>query len=316
MKDKISVMVVTYNSAGTIESTLNSILEQTYGSENIELVISDDCSKDNTTDIICSWLKSHREDFFRAILIQKDMNTGISQNCNSGWKECTSEWIKSIGGDDLLLPNCIDRNVSFVARHKECKIVFSSMEWFGQISRVTPEPYNLSFFTLPANEQYYYLMFKSFNIAPTSFINKMALEKIGYADSKFTLIEDLPLWLKLTSNGIKLYFFPDVTVRYRVENSTSKHVERYVNLPFLRQLIQIDNSFNFNEMPSLYYKMMKIDTYVLLHGKRLIAFLTNNKVGIISKLLDVIHFILRPIYMFRKINRHLTNYFYAKKVTH
>ncbi|MGQ7187975.1 hypothetical protein ACUODJ_34625, partial [Escherichia sp. HC-CC] len=72
-------------------------------------------------------------------------------------------------------------------------------------------------------------------------------------------VEDLPLWLKFTSNNYKLYFFSHITVKYRVQNSTSKHASRYINIPFLQQLIEIDSCFKFRDMPTLYYKALKID---------------------------------------------------------
>ncbi|NBG17901.1 glycosyltransferase family 2 protein, partial [Enterobacter cloacae] len=179
-----------------------------------------------------------------------------------------------------------------------------------------PEPYNLPFFSLTAKEQYYYLMFKSFNIAPTSFISRKALEDIGFADEKFTLIEDLPLWLKFTSKGYKLHFFPDITVYYRVENSTSKHEKRYVNILFLRQLIEINKSLKFRTMPGLYYMLLKLDTLVLLYGKVVISAISKNRVGNISKFLDFIHFALRPIYIMHKIRRSYVNYRSRKKALH
>lgn len=309
-------MVVTYNSESTIESTLESILLQTYGPNNIELVISDDCSKDRTLDIIYGWLSEHKGEFYRVVVLSKEKNKGISHNCNTGWKACTSDWIKSIGGDDLLSKDCLEKNVDYINKNKDCNIVFSKMQWFGRLSKVTPEPYNLPFFNLTAENQYYYLMFKSFNIAPTSFIKKEALECIGYATEKYTLIEDLPLWLKFTQNGYKLHFFSDITVHYRVENSTSKHEKRYVNLPFLQQLIEINRSLPFKSLPNLYYVLLKVDTIILLRGKYFISKITTNKVSFLSKFLDVIHFALRPIYIIHKIRRSYVNYVSYKKTLH
>lgn len=51
----VSVIVITYNSSKYVLETLNSVAAQTY--DNIELIISDDCSKDNTVEICRNWLK-------------------------------------------------------------------------------------------------------------------------------------------------------------------------------------------------------------------------------------------------------------------
>lgn len=53
----VTIAVVTYNSSQTILETLESVKEQTY--KNIELIISDDCSSDNTTDICQKWLQKN-----------------------------------------------------------------------------------------------------------------------------------------------------------------------------------------------------------------------------------------------------------------
>jgi len=52
LKEKVSVAVITYNSAETVLETLDSIATQTYGTENIELIISDDASTDKTVHVI------------------------------------------------------------------------------------------------------------------------------------------------------------------------------------------------------------------------------------------------------------------------
>lgn len=51
----VSVIVITYNSSKYVLETLNSVAAQTY--DNIELIISDDCSVDNTVEICRNWLK-------------------------------------------------------------------------------------------------------------------------------------------------------------------------------------------------------------------------------------------------------------------
>ncbi len=71
----ISVPVVTYNSSKTVLETLDSIYNQTY--ENLELIVSDDCSTDNTVDICQEWINAHKERFVRTELLVDEKNTGV-----------------------------------------------------------------------------------------------------------------------------------------------------------------------------------------------------------------------------------------------
>ncbi|MEM6049412.1 glycosyltransferase [Erwinia sp. P7711] len=309
MKEIISIVVVTFNSEKTIIETLNSIRQQDYGSANLKLIISDDFSTDFTIKIIKDWLSDYASEFNEVVLLTSVENSGVSANCNRAWKKVDTLWVKSIGGDDLLRPNCISSYVQYKNTHKESFAIFSRMQWFGYISKVVPEKYDMPFFEMTACEQHEYLKFKSFNLAPTSFLNTNILAEVGYADERFRNIEDLPLWLRITGQGYKLSFNDEITVNYRVANSISKNSQRYINEGFLNDLINIDKMHTFKELKGLYPKLLKIDTLILLNGKRLIKKVTNNKKGRFSKILDIIHFMMRPVYFFVKIKKMFINKF-------
>ena len=105
-KSLVSVAVVTYNSSKTVVETLDSIANQTY--PDLELIVSVDCSTDNTVEICREWIEAHKERFVRTELLTVEKNTGVSANMNRGADACQGEWVKDIAGDDVLLPECID----------------------------------------------------------------------------------------------------------------------------------------------------------------------------------------------------------------
>ena len=232
----VSVPVVTYNSSKTIIETLESILHQSYNSKNIELIISDDASRDDTVKVIEKWLLVNSVHFFKVVFIKNITNRGVSRNCNNAWKASNCEWIKIIAGDDTLNPDCIKENITYIRKNPDCKILFSKMEWFGNIKKITPSPYNLKFFKKDHKRQTKWLQYFSFNIAPTSFINRNALIDVGYANENYRDIEDLPLWIEFTLAGYKLHFLDCVTVNYRVGSSITMSTSRLVNFNFLNNL--------------------------------------------------------------------------------
>ena len=101
----VSIIVITYNSSKYVLETLESAKAQTY--QNIELIVSDDCSIDNTVEICREWIENNKERFVRTELITAEKNTGIPANCNRGVKAAQGEWVKLIAGDDILYNNCI-----------------------------------------------------------------------------------------------------------------------------------------------------------------------------------------------------------------
>lgn len=103
---KVSVMVITYNQQHWIEETLDSVLSQGY--PNLELVVADDCSTDNTPDI----LRRYAEAWPGVVKpVLNPVNLGITGNCNAAFDACTGELVAILGGDDLFLPGKLHAQV-------------------------------------------------------------------------------------------------------------------------------------------------------------------------------------------------------------
>ncbi len=299
----VSVAVISYNAASTIEETLDSILRQDCGPSTIELVISDDGSTDETVMVAENWLAMHGDGFRRVELIANEVNSGVSRNCNIAWKASSGGWIKTIAADDILLPNCLSANLDFVERNPECSVVVSKMRWFGSIDRVTPEPSQLAFFELSALDQYKSLRFGSFNFAPTSFIRKEAFEAVGYADERFRNIEDLPLWLGFTQHGYRLCLNDCVTVNYRVSDSISKSSSRFVNTAFLRDLIQVHKQLKPLDSDGLMYRYLRFERGFGLYSTLFISKICRNRRSALSRLLEALALVLRPTDLWGAIRR-------------
>ena len=239
----VSICILSFNSENTILETLQSIKDQTYPLKKIEIVLSDDCSEDNSLEVITKWKKEHINCFKNIVINRNSINLGISGNFNKSMELTSSDWIKSIGADDLLLPNCIKDNVTFVEDNSSSKIIFSKMVHFDNTNmqlKVTPDQHQRSFFNLSAEKQFNYLSFSSFNIAPTAFFLKdFILNELGGFNSEYNLIEDLPMWANITKKGVKLNFYNIETVKYRITDSISNPKETFLNINFHKQLNKV-----------------------------------------------------------------------------
>jgi len=126
----VSIIVITYNSSKYVLETLESAKAQTY--QNIELIVTDDCSTDDTVEICGNWIEKNKERFVRTELVKSDTNTGIAPNCNRGLKVAKGEWVKYIAGDDILFSDCINQNINYILSNPTASFIFSDLKIIGE----------------------------------------------------------------------------------------------------------------------------------------------------------------------------------------
>lgn len=225
----VSVCVITYNSSGTVAETLDSMFSQTY--PRLELLVSDDCSTDDTVDICRKWIDSHKDGFERTEIIVREKNGGVAANLNTAIRACRGDYIKTIAGDDILLPDCVKDNVDYMACHDATDIVFSKMLYFedNEGKRTITEYYKperelLFFFDLPAEQQYRKLLYSCRYIPGVTAFYKREFAVQHPFPEEYSYCEDWPHWTHLTKSGIHLSYFDKETVLYRMNGSLS-HAE-------------------------------------------------------------------------------------------
>ncbi|MBN1386949.1 MAG: glycosyltransferase [Bacteroidales bacterium] len=226
MRPLVSIVVVTYNSSQFVIETLESVSQQTWN--DIELIITDDFSSDDTIEVCLGWLNTNnnKDRFIRTEIIKAKSNSGVPANANRGLYAAKGDWLAFLAGDDTLKPDYIRDNMTHIASRPEIKVLLSGVEVYKDtfepqnLLRITPEDaYNQNSIVAPgrsADSQYRMLLLHDrIHYTPSLFINRETLTKVGGFDERFKLLEDYPLWLNLTRNGYKIYFMDKVTVNYR-----------------------------------------------------------------------------------------------------
>ena len=103
---KVSIVLPTYNGAKYIRQCINSCLNQTYN--NIELIIVDDGSKDETPDII----KSYKDERIKYIMHAR--NLGLPYALNTGFRNAVGEYLTWTSDDNYYTKKAIETMLSFI----------------------------------------------------------------------------------------------------------------------------------------------------------------------------------------------------------
>ncbi len=107
MMDLVSIIMPSYNTEGFIKETIESVLKQTY--ENWELIIVDDCSTDNTDQVVEPFLKDKRIRY-----IKNAVNSGAAVSRNLAFKKAKGKWIAFLDSDDLWYPQKLEKQIAFM----------------------------------------------------------------------------------------------------------------------------------------------------------------------------------------------------------
>lgn len=270
---RITVGIVSYNASNFIIETLESVFNQTFA--NLHLVISDDCSKDDTVVKVAQWISQVRvkERFLSIQFLTVPKNTGVSANCNRVIKAAPTDWIKFHAADDILLPNCIEDNANFAQQNPKVQVLFSQVKVYHDTFEernylhTTPEqfPENLFHECFTAQDQFKILCeCDRIHFTPSYMFNKLALEKVGFYDETERLVEDYPMWLKLTKAGIKLHYFHTPTVGYRIHVNATNNTGEAIFKP------SVINGYNVRKKyahPHLPWTQVKQEEWAFLISK-------------------------------------------------
>lgn len=108
-KSLVSIIMPSYNAEKYIYAAIESVQNQTY--PNWELIIVDDCSKDNTLEIV----KGIHDERIR--LYQNETNSGAAVSRNKALREARGEWIAFLDADDLWIPEKLDEQLKFMVEN-------------------------------------------------------------------------------------------------------------------------------------------------------------------------------------------------------
>ena len=206
----VSVICLSYNHEVYVVEALNSVINQTYS--NIELLIADDCSSDHSVGVIQDWLQHHPNVYFLA----NEKNLGNTKTFNQLAKKAKGEFIIDLAADDILLPNCIEKQVTIFqnSKYENLGIVYGNLIEIDENGNFIRNYYTEE--DHPESGNIYKMVIgRTTKICSvSSMVKKSVFEKLGYYDESLAY-EDLDLWVR-TSRIYEFEYIPELLIKKRI----------------------------------------------------------------------------------------------------
>lgn len=216
---KISVLMSVYNGSRYLKESVDSILNQSF--TDFELIIIDDCSTDNTWEILTKYAAQDQ----RIRLFKNQKNCGLTKSLNCGLKLAKGECIARQDADDISLHKRFEKQIACLNEHPEVILVSCDLELIDSKGNLIGK------FQRACNPDLvgWYLLFYN-HLAGHSqvmFRRETVINLGGYCENR-RYSQDYELWCRLVKVG-KIVILPEVLVKQRRHNesiSTKKTQEQ------------------------------------------------------------------------------------------
>lgn len=261
----VSIIVASYNHEKYITECVESIMQQTY--PNIELIVVDDCSTDNTQEI----LKNLQSQYNFKLMINK-VNIGVSGTRNRGIKNSSGKYLGGCASDDFLDYEKIQQQVEYLEHNQDYALCYGREGAVKDKKIIYRKNKNYK-----SGDIFSDLLLQRFWIpAGTVLMKREIFDRVGGYDEKLK-IEDYDLWLRIASE-FKFVYLDKQMYYYRLHgNNTSGDIGKME--------IEINKIFRKWEKHPLYTQAIERNELVFFsHYAR------NNKLLAIKKFPKIVKF--------------------------
>ncbi|MCJ8319614.1 MAG: glycosyltransferase [Colwellia sp.] len=208
----ISIITATYNSSDTVEKTYQSIREQSY--TEWEWLITDDCSTDNTLEII----EGISQKDSRVKVYSNPVNSGAAVSRNNSLNHVAGTFIAFIDSDDLWQPNKLDKQLDFMGNN-----IDFSFTGYGLIDEQGSQLDKFVDINQSGAFGYHDMLKKKATLGCST----VMLRRNAFTDISMPLLrtgQDYATWLKLLKSGKEAHLLNEVLTHYRImPNSISRN---------------------------------------------------------------------------------------------
>lgn len=202
----VSIITPAYNAAAYIAETIESVLAQTY--TNWEMLIVNDCSKDNTAEIVQSYAAKDK----RIKLINLKQNSGAAIARNTAIQNAKGRYIAFLDSDDLWKKEKLQKQIEFMQQN-DYVFTFTAYEHFKEVKENIQNQVQI-----PKSLNYNQALKGNQIGCLTVMLDRKQIQNIYFTTQRH---EDYILWLNILKQGITAYGIQENLALYRTGNSKS-----------------------------------------------------------------------------------------------
>jgi glycosyltransferase involved in cell wall biosynthesis len=228
----VTVFVGCYNQSRFVEECLDSVRHQTY--PNLQVIIFDDCSKDNSVSVIDTWLKKHGLDWQ---FLPHKRNLGICARLNEVLRLARGKYISMVAADDVWLPDKTARQVKMMEQTSDdLGVLYSDAFQIDENGETLPQMFieaHRKFVVPPEGFLFDVLWEGNFIPAMTTLIRRECFTHVGTYDEDLCF-EDWDMWMRM-SRTFRFAYDKIPAAKYRIVSTSafrtmSKAIRRSVDL--------------------------------------------------------------------------------------
>ena len=221
-KPLVSLLIPCYNHEQFLDDCLESIIRQDYA--NIELLICDDCSPDNSYAKILSYKERLKARFPRVEILKNEVNCGVTKNVNRMLALAKGTYVKTLASDDAMAPNAIGEMVDYLQENPDIQVAVANGVTVLEQERYpnfTPQG-NIYDSAPDFSPEGFFLRVARCNpiSAPAAMVRMSVYETYGMYDETVK-VEDYEFWLRVLKQGQTRFGFLDKPLLYYRINANS-----------------------------------------------------------------------------------------------
>jgi glycosyltransferase involved in cell wall biosynthesis len=222
MNPLVSIAIITYNQVNFIADAIDGALQQDYS--NLQIVVADDGSTDGTDRVVREYACKHP---LKVIAITGGPNLGITGNSNRVLAACRGEYIAFLGGDDVLLPGKISKQVEWFRCDESRVLCGHQVEIFYE-SGAKSRDYHRTMFWVGGRGASKVIRFGVPYCACAIMLKASAIPRHGFA-KEIPHCSDFVLWAESLASGGSYGHVSGTYARYRRHSGNiTTSVEKYI----------------------------------------------------------------------------------------